>query len=94
MASNITQLLIPAYQDIRAVVDLPDGGLQNPMPILFDATLGLKPVSAKPRNFSYPQMSTVMRPSNDDDVAYMTVYSLMHLWYFASCLHHAVHSRS
>ena len=44
MASNITQVLIPAYQEIRPFVDLPDGGLQNPMPILFDATLGQKPI--------------------------------------------------
>ena len=73
MVTNITQVLIPAYQRIRAVVDLPDGGLRNPMPILFDPMLGLKPVATNPSNFSYPQMTNVTRPDDDEDVAYMTV---------------------
>lgn len=73
MVTNISQVLIPAYQQIRAVIDLPDGGLQNPMSILFDPTLGLKPISANPSNFSYPQMTNVTRPASDEDVAYMTV---------------------
>lgn len=73
MATNITQVLIPAYQHIRPVVDLPDGGLRNPMPLLFDASLGLKPVAANLSSFSYPQMTNVTRPNNNEDVAYMTV---------------------
>ena len=73
MATNITQVLIPYYQQNRAVVDLPDGGLSNPMPLLFDPTLGQKPVNSNLGHFSYPMPSNIMRPINDTDIAYMTV---------------------
>ena len=73
MVSNITSVLIPFYRQTRAVVGLPDGGLANPMPMLFDPTLGQKPVNSTRGNFSYPLLSNVSRPSNDVDLAYMTV---------------------
>ena len=73
MVSNITSVLIPFYQQNRAVVGLPDGGLANPMPLLFDPTLGQKPVNSTRNSFMYPQLSNVSRPSNDSDTAYMTV---------------------
>ena len=73
MATNITQVLIPYYQQNRAVVGLPDGGLSNPMPLLFDPTLGQKPVDSNLGHFSYPTPSNVTRPSNDIDIAYLTV---------------------
>lgn len=76
MVSNITSVLIPFYHQTRAVVGLPDGGLANPMPLLFDPTLGQKPINSTRGNFSYPQLSNVTRPSNDVDLAYMTVLQL------------------
>lgn len=76
MVSNITSVLIPFYHQTRAVVGLPDGGLANPMPLLFDPTLGQKPINSTHGNFSYPQLSNVTRPSNDVDLAYMTVGAL------------------
>ena len=77
MVSNITSVLIPFYQQNRAVVGLPDGGLANPMPLLFDPTLGQKPVNSKPNSFMYPQLSNVSRPSNDSDGA---------CWHVLECL--------
>ena len=73
MVTNITQVLIPYYQQNRAVVGLPDGGLANPMPLLFDPTLGQKPVDHNLGNFAYPALTNITRPKNDTDVAYMTV---------------------
>ena len=73
MATNITQVLIPYYQQNRAVVGLPDGGLSNPMPLLFDPTLGQKPVDSNLGHFFYPTPSNITRPSSDTDIAYMTV---------------------
>lgn len=75
VATNITQVLIPYYQQNRAVVGMPDGGLSNPMPLLFDPTLGQKPVDSNLGQFSYPILGNVTRPSNDTDIAYMTVSS-------------------
>ncbi len=77
MVSNITSVLIPFYQQTRAVVGLPDGGLANPMPLLFDPTLGQKPINSTRGNFSYPLLSDVTRPSNDTDLAYMMVGALL-----------------
>ncbi|KAL3138617.1 hypothetical protein ABBQ32_006381 [Trebouxia sp. C0010 RCD-2024] len=76
VATNITQVLIPYYQQNRAVVGLPDGGLSNPMPLLFDPTLGHKPIDSNLGQFSYPTLGNVTRPSNDTDIAYMTVLGL------------------
>ena len=73
MASNLTSVYIPYYKRIRAVVGLPDGGLSNPPPLLFDPTLGHKPMDPAPRKFLYPQLTNVTRPTSDVDVAYMTV---------------------
>ncbi len=77
MLSNITSVLIPFYRQTRAVVELPDGGLANPMPLLFDPTLGKKPINSTRGNFSYPLLSDVTRPSNNTDLAYMTVGALL-----------------
>lgn len=49
------------------------------MPLLFDPTLGQKPVNSTPGNFSYPTVSNVTRPSSDVDIAYMTVCFFMHV---------------
>ena len=73
MAANISRVLIPYYQQNRAVVGLPDGGLSSPMPLLFDPTLGQKPVDSNLGRFSYPTLINVTRTSNDADIAYMTV---------------------
>lgn len=76
MVTNITSVLIPFYRQTRAVVGLPDGGLAYPMPLLFDPTLGQKPFNSTPGNFSYPLLTNLTRPSNDTDLAYMTVGAL------------------
>ena len=73
MVTNITQVLIPYYRQNRAVVGLPDGGQANPMPLLFDPTLGQKPVNSDLGHFLYQSLTNVTRPSNDTDIAYMTV---------------------
>ena len=82
MVTNITSLYTPFYQQIRALVDLPDGGLANPMPLLFDSHLGQKADSAMPPpKFKYPQLTNVTRPSSDVDLAYMTVgFKLNLIW--------------
>lgn len=87
MVTNITQVLIPYYQQNRGVVGLPDGGQANPMPLLFDPTLGQKPVNNDLGHFSYPSLTNVTRPSNDTDLAYMTVSSCC----FTSCNGHCCH---
>lgn len=74
VAQNLTEVFIPYYRQVRQVVELPDGGLQNPMPIIFDSMLGSKPVGAgNADTWQYPVLATVTRPIDNTSLCYMTV---------------------
>ena len=96
MAVNISQVYIPYYRAMRPFVELPDGGLLNPMPLIFDSTLGKKPIAVSPSDITlsnrtgtswdYPELDNITRPESNTTLAFMTVSSCRAVRQYAGSL--------
>ena len=97
VAVNISQVYIPYYRAMRPFVELPDGGLLNPMPLIFDSTLGKKPIAVSPSDMAlsnhtgtswdYPELENITRPESNTTLAFMTVSSRTAVRHYAGSPH-------
>ena len=74
IAEGIATMNIPGFQKNRDSVAHPDGGLYNPVALIFDATFNTQDFSNPIKHFTYPVLDDVKRPKRDDDLAFMTVW--------------------
>lgn len=72
-ANGVLTINIPGIQANREIVGYPDGGLKNPMPLLFDPGFNRKEFSEPDKKFTYLTLSNVQRPKSDEDLAFMSV---------------------
>jgi hypothetical protein len=72
-ANGVLTINIPGLQANRDIVGLPDGGLRNHMPLLFNPGFNKKEFSEPDAKFKYPTLSNVQRPKSDEDLAFMSV---------------------
>lgn len=69
------ELNIPIIRDNRKSVASANGGLRNPSCLVFNPTWNKR--NSQPINtFSYPSLSDVNEPTNDEDIAFMSVLEL------------------
>lgn len=70
------ELTIPIIRDNRKSVASENGGLHNPSCLVFNPTWNKgKSQFATSNRFSYPSLSDVKKPTNDEDIAFMSVSS-------------------
>ena len=96
VAVNISEVYVPYYRAMRSFVELPDGGLLNPMPLIFDSTLGKKPIAVSPSDMAlsnrtgtswdYPELDNMTRPESNTTLAFMTVSSCRAVRHYAGSL--------
>ena len=72
-ADGVLTINIPGFQANRDIVGYPDGGLTNPMPLVFDPGFNRKELSEPDKKFTYPTLNNVQRPKSDEDLAFMSV---------------------
>lgn len=94
VAVNISEVFIPYYRSMRPFVELPDGGLLHPMPLIFDSTLGKKPMAVSASgtppstgtSWDYPELDNITRPESNTTLAFMTVSSCRAVRHYAGSL--------
>lgn len=67
------ELTIPIIKDNRKIVATTNGGLKYPSPLVFNSEWKHKETHDDAKRFSYPSISSVTRPENEEDIAFMTV---------------------
>lgn len=76
VANGVLTKNIVGVRANRELVAHPDGGLRNPVPLLFDPGFNKKEFSEPDIKFSYPILDNVQRPKNDEDLAFMSILQL------------------
>lgn len=64
---------VPIVRANRKLVASVNGGLHNPSPLVFNAAWSDQHVQPVTERFSYPSPSSVQRPEDDEDIAFMSV---------------------
>ncbi|TVU24670.1 hypothetical protein EJB05_27121 [Eragrostis curvula] len=75
MEDGAKEFNIPAFKQNRKLVALENGGLHNPSALVFKSQWR-DSVSTERKRFDYPRPPNVHRPSNDEDIAFMSVIEL------------------
>ncbi|XP_020111506.1 uncharacterized protein LOC109726375 isoform X2 [Ananas comosus] len=75
MEEGAEEFNVPAFRVNRKLVASVDGGLHNPSVLVFNSSWGGKE-APQDKRFDYPCLCNVKRPSNDEDIAFMTVLEL------------------
>ncbi|KAK1407130.1 hypothetical protein QVD17_38741 [Tagetes erecta] len=70
------ELTIPIIKDNRKIVATTNGGLKYPSPLVFNSEWKHKEMHYAAKRFSYPSISSVTRPENEEDIAFMTILEL------------------
>ncbi|KAL5700514.1 hypothetical protein ACHQM5_025948 [Ranunculus cassubicifolius] len=70
---------IPIFRANRKLVATENGGLRNPSVLVFNSEWGMNEVPHKNKKFSYPDISGVIKPDKEEDIAFMSVVELGHL---------------
>ncbi|VFQ87245.1 unnamed protein product [Cuscuta campestris] len=70
------ELNVPTIRANRKLVASVNGGLHNPSPLVFNAAWSNNHVQHMTGKFSYPSLSSVQRPGNDEDIAFMSIPEL------------------
>lgn len=78
MEDGAEKFNVPAFRENRKLVALENGGLHNPSVLVFKSSWGGDAKVSESKCFNYPHTSTVRRPSNDEDIAFMSVSFLNH----------------
>jgi hypothetical protein len=78
MEDGAKEFNIPAFRENRKLVALENGGLHNPSVLVFKSSWSGETKAKDSNRFDYPHTSTVHRPSNDEDIAFMSVSVLIH----------------
>ncbi|KAL6890236.1 hypothetical protein ACP4OV_008999 [Aristida adscensionis] len=76
MEDGAKEFNVPAFRENRKLVALENGGLHNPSVLLFKSSWRSDSMISESRSFDYPRVSMVHRPSNDEDIAFMSVIEL------------------
>lgn len=70
------ELNIPISRANRKFVASTNGGLHNPSCLVFNPEWSREEIKHASKTFSYPSLSGVQRPVNEEDIAFMSVSSL------------------
>nr|CAB3489937.1 unnamed protein product [Digitaria exilis] len=76
MEDGAKEFNVPAFRENRKLVASENGGLHNPSVLLFKSSWSSDSMTSETRTFDYPCASAVRRPSNDEDIAFMSVIDL------------------
>uniref|UniRef100_A0ACD5XML4 Uncharacterized protein n=1 Tax=Avena sativa TaxID=4498 RepID=A0ACD5XML4_AVESA len=76
MEDGAKEFNVPAFRENRKLVALENGGLHNPSVLVFKSSWSGKTKAKENKRFEYPHTSTVHRPSNDEDTAFMSIVEL------------------
>jgi hypothetical protein len=79
MQDGAKEFNVPAFRENRKLVASENGGLHNPSVLLFKSSWSSDSMTSETRSFEYPRVSSVHRPTNDEDIAFMSVSFLNHL---------------
>ena len=78
MENSAQEFNVPAFRENRKLVAFENGGLHNPSVLVFKSSWSGKIIAKDSKRFNYPHTSMVHRPSNDEDIAFMSVSFLNH----------------
>nr|GLL21472.1 uncharacterized protein LOC109183004 isoform X1 [Ipomoea trifida] len=67
---------VPIVRANRKLVASANGGLHDPSPLVFNAAWSDQNVQPMTERFSYPSPSSVQRPGDDEDIAFMSIPEL------------------
>ncbi|AQK57606.1 Glutamyl-tRNA(Gln) amidotransferase subunit A [Zea mays] len=76
MEDGAKEFNVPAFRENRKLVATENGGLHNPSVLLFKSSWSSGSMTSETRSFEYPRASSVHRPTNDEDIAFMSVIEL------------------
>ncbi|XP_042477019.1 glutamyl-tRNA(Gln) amidotransferase subunit A isoform X3 [Macadamia integrifolia] len=76
MAKGAIELNIPIFRANRKLVASHNGGLHDPSVLVFNPEWGSKETPGQRKPFSYPSLSGVKRPDDDEDITFMSVLEL------------------
>jgi len=76
MEDGAKEFNVPAFRENRKLVASENGGLHNPTVLLFKSSWNGDSMKSEAITFDYPRASAVHRPSNDEDIAFMSVIEL------------------
>ncbi|XP_044977845.1 putative amidase AmiD isoform X2 [Hordeum vulgare subsp. vulgare] len=73
MEDGAKEFNVPAFRENRRLVALKNGGLHDPSVLVFKSSWGSESKVKESETFDYPQASMIHRPSNDEDIAFMSI---------------------
>ncbi|VAH65525.1 unnamed protein product [Triticum turgidum subsp. durum] len=76
MENGAKEFNVPAFRENRRLVAIKDGGLHDPSVLVFQSSWSSKSKVKESETFDYPQASMIQRPSNDEDIAFMSIIEL------------------
>uniref|UniRef100_A0A0D9XSP9 Amidase domain-containing protein n=1 Tax=Leersia perrieri TaxID=77586 RepID=A0A0D9XSP9_9ORYZ len=76
MEDGAKEFNIPAFRNNRKLVALENGGLHNPSALVFKSSWSDEGKISEKKSFEYPHISSVHRPSKDEDIAFMSIIEL------------------
>ncbi|PNT63534.1 hypothetical protein BRADI_4g17052v3 [Brachypodium distachyon] len=76
MEDGAEEFNVPAFRENRKLVALENGGLHNPSALVFKSSWNGNNKVKESKSFNYPRTSMVHLPSNDEDIAFMTITEL------------------
>ncbi|KAM3333436.1 hypothetical protein ACQJBY_028495 [Aegilops geniculata] len=78
MENGAKEFNVPAFRENRRLVAIKDGGLHDPSVLVFKSSWSWSSKSKVKGSeiFDYPQTSMTQRPSNDEDIAFMSIIEL------------------
>uniref|UniRef100_A0A453FUD6 Amidase domain-containing protein n=1 Tax=Aegilops tauschii subsp. strangulata TaxID=200361 RepID=A0A453FUD6_AEGTS len=78
MENGAKEFNVPAFRENRRLVAIKDGGLHDPSVLVFKSSWSWSSKSKVKESemFDYPQTSMPQRPSNDEDIAFMSIIEL------------------
>ncbi|KAL0736378.1 hypothetical protein Bca4012_012588 [Brassica carinata] len=76
IANGATEMNVPIYRTNRKLVATKNGGLENPSPLVFNPSWNREVPRTQGKRFKYPSISGVRLPSDEEDIAFMSVLEL------------------
>ncbi|XP_037414630.1 glutamyl-tRNA(Gln) amidotransferase subunit A-like isoform X2 [Triticum dicoccoides] len=80
MENGAKEFNVPAFRENRRLVAMKDGGLHDPSVLVFKSSWSSKSKVKESEMFDYPQTSMTQHPSNDEDIAFMSIIELGELF--------------
>uniref|UniRef100_A0A0A9CUZ1 Amidase domain-containing protein n=1 Tax=Arundo donax TaxID=35708 RepID=A0A0A9CUZ1_ARUDO len=76
MEDGAKEFNVPAFRENRKLVAVENGGLHNPSVLVFKSHWSGDSMVTENRGFDYPHAFEVHRPSDDEDIAFMSIIDL------------------